>query len=183
MSQPPSPKHHAVLWVVSALLVAAGLAILWLGAAGAPATAPFALPQAEPILAESGPAVGAVPGATAAAQNGTDTEQASPQGSATVSPASAPVTGGLALALADPLPPELLDGVLRWATQHAGTRVVTGTQDADVWISAEASGALLAERIYVPVSRYGDLVDDVTAADLLGAVDVQSRLGPAGHGG
>lgn len=172
MSQPPSQKNHAVLWVASALLVAAGLAVLWLGAAGAPATSPFALPQAEPILAESGSAILPALEATAAAPNNGNGSSANPpsnpDGSTTTSPASTAISGGLALTLPDPLPPELLDGVLRWAAQHPGTRVVTNTLDADIWISPDPNGALLAERIYVPVSRYGDLADDVAAADLLG---------------
>ena len=171
MSQPPSQKNHAVLWVVSALLVVAGLAVLWLGAAGAPAATPFALPEAEPLIAESNPAVlpdleTSEPASNQA--NGLDaTLPAAPEGSATASPPSATITSGLTLALSDPLPPELMDGVLRWATQTPGTRIVTDTQDADIWISPEPDGVLLAERIYVPVSRYGDLVDDVAAADLL----------------
>ena len=43
--------------------------------------------------------------------------------------------------------------------------------------------ALLAERIYVPVSRYGDLADDVTAAELLGQWMASPDCRPAGHGG
>ena len=174
MSQPPSSKNHSVLWLVSALMVVAGLAILFLGTTNSPAASPFALPEAAPLPAENDQLALPLLEPTAALSGDDNaapldpTTMPAPDGSATAIPASDSDTDGLTIALPEPMPPELLDGVLRWATQHPGTRIVTGTQDADVWISTEAGGALLAERIYVPVSRYGDREDDVSAADLLG---------------
>ena len=174
MSQSSPPKNHAVLWVVSALLVAAGLAILLLGTTSSATTSPFALPEAAPLPADTESPIlspqettTALPGNANPAPLDTATLAAA-EGSATAIPASVPVAGELTIALPEPLPPELMDGVVRWATQQPGTRIVTDTQGADIWISTDAGGALLAERIYVPVSRYGDLEDAVSPADLLG---------------
>lgn len=174
MSQSSPPKNHAVLWVVSTLLIAAGLAILLLGTTSSATTPPFALPAAAPLPADGESP--SLPPLDATATLSSDANPAppdkatlaAPPGSATASPASLSITNGLTIALPEPLPPELLDGLLRWVTQQPGTRIVTDTQDADIWISTDAGGALLAERIYVAVSRYGDLEDAVSAADFLG---------------
>lgn len=73
----------------------------------------------------------------------------------------------LAIVLPQPLPPDLADPILRWIAQQPGARVITDTRQADLWISAEPGGELLAERIYVPVSRFATLLDEASTADLL----------------
>ena len=51
--------------------------------------------------------------------------------------------------------------------QQPGARVVTDTLAADININTSLSGTLLAERIYVPVTRFAALRDEVSAVDLL----------------
>jgi poly-gamma-glutamate synthesis protein (capsule biosynthesis protein) len=87
-------------------------------------------------------------------------------GSASVAlPAAA--SPDLGIALPQALPPDLADPILRWIAQQPGARVITDTQQADIWISADGDGDLLAERIYVPVGRFATLRDEVSAVDLL----------------
>jgi poly-gamma-glutamate synthesis protein (capsule biosynthesis protein) len=69
--------------------------------------------------------------------------------------------------LPQPLPPDLADPILRWIAQQPGARVITDTEKADLWISTEPGGELLAERIYVPVSRFATLRDQIATVDLL----------------
>lgn len=88
---------------------------------------------------------------------GTDTTVALP-------PAATPELG---IVLPQPLPPDLADPILRWIAQQPGARVITDTQKADLWISTEPGGDLLAERIYVPVSRFATLRDQIATVDLL----------------
>ncbi len=73
----------------------------------------------------------------------------------------------LGIALPQALPPDLADPILRWIAQQPGARVITDTQQADIWINVDGDGMLLAERIYVPVARFATLRDEVSAVDLL----------------
>jgi hypothetical protein len=79
-------------------------------------------------------------------------------------PAAAPALG---IVLPQPLPADLADPILRWIAVQPGARLITDTQQADLWISTEPGGTLLAERIYVPVSRFATLRDEISPVDLL----------------
>ncbi len=71
------------------------------------------------------------------------------------------------VALPNPLPPELQDGILVWIAQQPGGRVVTDTQQADLWINTDPAGEEIVERVYVPVARFAALQEETSAADLL----------------
>jgi poly-gamma-glutamate synthesis protein (capsule biosynthesis protein) len=151
----------ALLWAMSIVLILAGASLALLGwqngTAGQanPAFVPTLVSQSADITS----GIGSSPPATPA-----DPAQPTPGSSAALPPASAPSLG---IALPDPLPFELADPILRWIAQQPGARVVTDTQQADIWVSTEPGGELLAERIYVPVGRFATLQDEVSAVDLL----------------
>ena len=161
--KPTSNTTTALLWALSILLILAGASLALLGWQGsAPeltnlAFAPVLVGQTSNPTSESPqgpsplatPADPALPGA----------------GSSAALPLATPPA--LAIALPDPLPPDLADSILRWIAQQPGARVITDTQQADIWINLEPGGALLAERIYVPVGRFATLSDEVSAVDLL----------------
>ena len=56
-------------------------------------------------------------------------------------------SAGLRVALPNPLPPELQDDILVWIAQQPGGRVVTDTQQADLWINTDPTGEQVVERI------------------------------------
>ncbi len=159
----PSKTATALLWALSIVLILGGASLAqlgWQGRAPGPATAPFVpglVTQSVDTPSQSGPS--SSPLATPAAP-----AQPAPGSSAALPRQAAPALG---VALPDPLPPDLADPILRWIAQQPGARVVTDTQQADVWIGTEPDGELLAERIYVPVGRFATLRDEIAAVDLL----------------
>ncbi len=158
-----SNSATALLWAASILLILSGASLAlfgWQGGIGG---------QTSPVSVQSLTAPTPEPG-------GESTLPPSPQAApaATVQP----VQGGspalplatppaLAVALPSPMPSDLADPVLRWIAQQPGARVITDTQQADIWIDLQPGGELLAERIYVPVARFATLSDEVSAVDLL----------------
>jgi poly-gamma-glutamate synthesis protein (capsule biosynthesis protein) len=148
----------AVLWALSIILILVGASLaLWSqqGRAPSPASQSFV----------PGPVSLAADTVSQSPLNPTPTpEQPVPGNSVALPPAATP---RLAVALPDPLPSDLADPILRWIAQQPGARVITDTQQADIWISAEPGGDLLAERIYVPVGRFATLQDEISAVDLL----------------
>ncbi|HSN77218.1 MAG TPA: CapA family protein [Anaerolineae bacterium] len=148
----------ALLWALSIVLMLAGASLALLGVQGG-ATAP-ATPAFMPgLVSQAADGASHSPLATP-----TNPAQPAAGSSAALPPAAAPA---LAIALLDPLPSDLGDPILRWIAQQPGARVVTDTQQADIWISTEPGEELLAERIYVPVGRFATLLDEVSAIDLL----------------
>jgi poly-gamma-glutamate synthesis protein (capsule biosynthesis protein) len=153
-----SNTSTALLWALSIVLILAGASLALLsGQGGAPGPAgtafvPGLVSQAEdsasksPLVTPPGPA------------------QPTPGSSAALPPAAAPALG---IALPDPLPSDLADPILRWIAQQPGARVISDTQQADIWITTEPGGELLAERIYLPVGRFATLRDEVSAVELL----------------
>lgn len=153
----------ALLWALSILLILAGASLALLnwqrGATGqaTPAFVPGIVSQAADSASQSPPE-------TSPLETPAGPTQPAPGSSAALPAASAPV---LAVALPDPLPPDLADPILRWIARQPGARVVTATQQADIWISTEPGGELLAEHIFVPVGRFATLRDEISAVDLL----------------
>jgi hypothetical protein len=161
--KPTSNTANALLWALCIILIAGGasLALLsWQSPSSRQANvAPIAGPGSKPadLAAASVPAVG-----SPAAPNATAQPEA---GSSVALPASS--SPDLGVYLPDPLPPSLADPILRWMAMQPGARVVTDPAQADVWINNELSGSLLAEQIYVPVTRFAALRDEISAVDLL----------------
>lgn len=161
--KPTSNTATALLWALSIFLILAGASLALLswqggtpGAAGpvfVPALGSQPSGAANPSTLESGPPATAISRTQPAPGTGT-----------ALPPTTAPALG---ISLPDPLPPDLADPILRWVAQQPGARVVTDTQQADIWISTEPGGELLAERIYVPVGRFATLSDEISAVDLL----------------
>jgi poly-gamma-glutamate synthesis protein (capsule biosynthesis protein) len=148
----------ALLWALSIVLILAGASLALVsrqGSAPGPANQSF-VPGPVSLAADT---VNQSP-----LEPPTDPEQPVPGDSAALPPAATP---RLAIALPDSLPSDLADPVLRWIAQQPGARVVTDTQQADIWIGTEPGGDLLAERIYVPVGRFATLQDEISAVDLL----------------
>jgi hypothetical protein len=151
----------ALLWALTILLILGGASLILWSLQGDPATRPGVafLPEIASGLSD-GAGLSPVqpdaqgPSATAEAAG---TQVALP-------PAAAPALG---IVLPEPLPADLADPILRWIALQPGARVITDTQQADLWISTEPGGTLLAERIYVPVSRFATLRDEISAVDLL----------------
>jgi poly-gamma-glutamate synthesis protein (capsule biosynthesis protein) len=148
----------AILWALSIVLILAGASLTVLSRQSDPAGpanrafVPGAISLASDSASQSPLAAPPLP------------EQPAPGNSVALPPAAAP---RLAFALPDPLPSDLADPILRWIAQQPGARVITDTQQADIWIGTEPGGDLLAERIYVPVGRFATLQDEISAVDLL----------------
>ncbi len=162
--KPTSNTTTALLWALSILLILAGASLALLGwqqggvsGQANPAFVPGLVAQALDPTREN--TQGPSPLATPA-----DSTQPAPGSSAALPLATPPA---LAVALPDPLPPALADPILRWIAQQPGARVITDTEQADIWINLEPDGDLLAEHIYVPVGRFATLSDDISAVDLL----------------
>ncbi len=158
-----SNTTSALLWALTILLILGGASLVLWSLQDSPAVRPGAavLPgSASEIPGTTGLsplAPDAPTPAGAATPAGTDTTVALP-------PATTPELG---VVLPQPLPPDLADPILRWIAQQPGARVITDTEKADLWISTEPGGELLAERIYVPVSRFATLRDQIATVDLL----------------
>lgn len=158
-----SNTFSALLWALTILLILGGASlILWSLQAGPTAQPRLAfLPE---IAAELADPAGLSPIAPdSATQPGTAAPENAGQRAA-LPPAAAPALG---IVLPEPLPADLADPILRWIALQPGARVITDTQQADLWISTEPGGTLLAERIYMPVSRFATLRDEISAVDLL----------------
>lgn len=157
----PSPKtSHAMLWAASVVLILAGASLALMGQQGPAAGRGAPAPQSAAI---SQPA-----DLTSPIQSPLASPTADAGAGAQEAIARDAQTGSLLrVALPDPLPPDLADPILRWVAQQPGGRVVTDTAQADLWISTEPDGELLAERIYVAVGRFATVNDDVAAVDLL----------------
>lgn len=158
--KPSSKTTHAILWALSVILILVGASLALYGSQGMAASR-------------------STPAAPAGSGN-PPSELTSPLQSPLASPAPAPSTGAqkaiasdeqsgplLRIALPEPMPPDLADPILRWIAQQPGGRVVTDTAQADLWVSTQPEGKLLAERIYVPVGRFATTRDEIAAVDLL----------------
>lgn len=153
----------ALLWALTILLILGGASLALFGLQKAPAAQP---------------GVAFLPGVSSGAADSTSLSPLAPDSQPPAATAEVDAAGnsvalaldaapGLAIALPQPLPADLADPILRWIAQQPGARVITDTQQADLWISVEPGGELLAERIYVPVSRFATLLDETSTADLL----------------
>ncbi|MEI2689307.1 MAG: hypothetical protein V9H69_06165 [Anaerolineae bacterium] len=153
----------ALLWALTILLILGGGSLALFGLQKAPAAPP---------------GVAFLPGVSSGAADSTGLNPLAPGEQPPAATAETGAAGSnvalaldaapeLAIALPQPLPTDLADPILRWIAQQPGARVITDTQQADLWISVEPGGELLAERIYVPVSRFATLLDETSTADLL----------------
>lgn len=156
-----SPKTtHAFLWALSVILIVAGASLALWGNQGFTASRNAPTTPAGP---NDPPA-----DLTSPLQSPLASPTSDAQAGAKEAIASAAQSGPrLRIALPEPTPPDLADPILRWIAQQPGGRVVTDTAQADIWISTEPTGELLAERIYVPVSRFATTRDEIAAVDLL----------------
>ncbi len=157
-----SKTNRIVLWAVAAALVVGGIGLVISSLTNHNETAetPMAVasPQAVPTIEEASQA-GPAPTRPL--------PTALPKVQATATTVPAPVKPVLRVALPNPLPAELQNGMLVWIAQQSGGRVVTDTQQSDLWISTDPTDKPLVERVYVPVARFGTLQEEVSAADLL----------------
>ena len=142
---------HAVLWGISALMILLGASLVMLGQQGratlwraaTPAPTDIAVLPASPL------------NATPRLAGGT------PAGDPTALP-----VGEVTLAW-PALPADLETWLAAWAAQQPAARVVTGTAQANLWLSVDKGDTVLAERIYTPVARFATVRDDISGADLL----------------
>lgn len=157
-----SKTNRIILWTVAAILVIAGIGLVVLNLSDRDNTAdtPLAVasPQTNPTVEEAGQSE---PTPTTPLPPALATTQAT----ATATPT--PPQQILRVALPNPLPPELQDSMLLWIAQQQGGRVVTDTQQADLWINTDPSGDPVVERVYVPIARFAALQEEISAADLL----------------
>ncbi len=153
-----SSTTTALLWALCVVLVVGGFGLVLLGSQAASERQT----GQELVAEQSSPPPEAASLSPEATSIGS--EEPPPGSREALPPAQTPKLG---IALPDPLPPDLADPILRWIAQQPGARVVTETQQADIWISTEPGGTLLAEQIYVPVTRFAALRDEVSAVDLL----------------
>lgn len=156
-----SNTTSALLWALTILLILGGASLVLWSLQDSPAEPSGAAPG----LASGPPdAISLSPQAPDAPQPAGPPLPAETEASVALPPAAAP---DLAIVLPQPLPADLADPILRWIAQQPGARVITDTEKADLWISAEPGGELLAERIYVPVSRFATLRAQIATVDLL----------------
>ena len=161
-----SKTNRIILWAIAAILVIAGIGLVVSSQSNRAVTATpaaVAIPQTDPTVEESDPSESTptTPNPTALAT------LATAQATATATLTPTPSQPVMRVALPNPLPPELQDGILVWIAQQPGGRVVTDTQQADLWINTDPAGEEIVERVYVPVARFAALQEETSAADLL----------------
>jgi poly-gamma-glutamate synthesis protein (capsule biosynthesis protein) len=137
-------RNRAFLWVLSALLILAGAALIW-----------WSWQAIYPI-------------SSTARQPSPDIDRLPEPTVTTTGPrqvAATPVP--LLLAVTGPLPSDLQTAVDRWVEQQPGAQVITDTARADLVLTTEPVGSPLLERVYAPVARFATIADEVAAPDLL----------------
>jgi poly-gamma-glutamate synthesis protein (capsule biosynthesis protein) len=162
-----TPLTQAVLWIASAVLILAGvLLFLWgWGDLRPAASAPMSDEVMAPGQAESPVSDRATGLDDGTPQPAFSDDTTAPTATATASPTPAEP---LLLALPQPLPPELEQGLMAWLEQRPNGQIVSDPAAADLWLTTEPTGDPLIERIYVPVARFATVDDAVEGHDLLG---------------
>ncbi len=161
-----SKTNRIILWAIAAVLVIAGIGLVVSSQSDRAVTATpaaVAIPQTDPTVEESDQPASAPTTSNPTALATLATTQAT--ATATLTPTPSPPV--MRVALPNPLPPELQDGILVWIAQQPGGQVVTDTQQADLWINTDPAGEEIVERVYVPVARFAALQEETSAADLL----------------